>query len=145
MTEDRSEYLRRFTLNHECAHSILQNLIFTRCNNQLTLFELEDVNDRSHAPLTAAMTSSNNGKCPRNFQSDLYWIKWQTNSLSSCLLMNNSSFSQLLQDYNLENCSALQKVVFINEISDTYEVSFDAARVRFEIFSRDYSNRGSLI
>ncbi|WP_153832191.1 ImmA/IrrE family metallo-endopeptidase [Fundicoccus ignavus] len=144
MTEDRSEYLRRFTLIHECAHSILHRPYFSRCDNQLTLFELEDANDRSHAPLTAAMTSSYNGKGPRNFQSDHDWIEWQANSLASCLLMNKSSLSNLLEDYDLEDCSSLQKAVIVNQISDTYEVSYDAARVRFERFTRDYLNEGSL-
>lgn len=145
LTEERNENLRKFTLIHECAHSILHRPYFSRCEDQLTLFEMNDLdNNKSHIPLPATMTTSYNGKGPRNFQSDHDWIEWQANSLASCLLMNNSSLSHLLQDYNLENCSALQKAVIINEISDTYEVSYDAARVRFEVFSRDYSNRGSL-
>lgn len=143
LAEDQNENLRRFTLIHECSHSLLHRPYFSRSVDQLTLFEFDELDNKSHAPLPAAM-ASNNENGPRILESDHDWIEWQANSLASSLLMNKSSMSILLEEYNLENCSNLQKAIIINEVSDTYEVSYDAARVRFERFTKDYLNTGSL-
>lgn len=130
--------LRRFTLMHESGHAVQHKRYFNADEDQLSLF---DVNDYCSTQVNKKASSnyetiSSFGK-KRKLETPQDWLEYQANTFASCMLMNRKSLELYLQEKNYcPDLDGLHRYVFIQEMAETYKVSYDAAEVRLSMMDK---------
>ncbi|MHA6647236.1 ImmA/IrrE family metallo-endopeptidase [Aerococcus urinae] len=126
------EHLRRFTLMHEGGHGVTHQRYYKGIDKQLTLFDMDDYGEPQASSTSNSILGY--GK-KRTLKTDEDWLEYQANSFASCMLMNRMALEILLNRYSYSlKTSTLQRVFIIDEISKTFEVSYEAAEVRLDKF-----------
>lgn len=142
-----NEPLRRFTLLHECSHALLHRQYYEKSEDQLSLFDFDELEDGSNIQMHAAFVSRpvqfSSGR--RRLETDHDWIEWQANTLASCLLMNEDAVLNFINQYDFDVKNKFHKILLEEQISDYFIVSKEAAKIRLNVLFNNQSNTGSLL
>ncbi len=142
-----NEKLRRFTLLHECSHALLHRRYFERTDEQLALFDFNDVVEgpeiQMHAAFVSQPVQGQVGR--RKLETDHDWIEWQANTLASCLLMNETVMLLYLDQYDVNNLGSLKRIVLEHSIATQFDVSYEAAKVRLDVILSNHFSKGALL
>lgn len=126
LLEDNQEHRFRFTMAHECGHSVLHSTYYCYNPNQMTFLE-----GNSKEPMVQCRDSCISARTkPRRSWSDSDWMEWQANYFASVVLMpaqsiKNFKFSRVEDDIPNE-------IAMIQKVAQTYNVSPQAAKYRLE-------------
>lgn len=142
-----NETLRRFTLLHECSHALLHRRYFERTDEQLALFDFNDVVEEPEIQMHAAFVSRpiQSQKGRRKLETEHDWIEWQANTLASCLLMNETAMLSFLEQFDVHSLSSLQTLMLEHKIANHFDVSYEAAKVRLDVILSNQLNTGTLL
>ena len=121
LLDNRQEQRYRFTVGHEAAHAILHSGYF-RCTSERTGGEpiIQCRKDKS-------VFSSGR----KTVWTDSDWMEWQANNLSSSLLMPRSMVHKLTDGMDAKS-SAFQSATCMRVVSNTFNVSLQAAEIRLK-------------
>lgn len=117
----------RYTMGHEGAHDILHSGYYSYNPDQLSLFGNEGVAPmvqcRQRPFLSAPRT--------RGAWTDIEWMEWQANFLSSVLLMPKEAVRLVVSTKKQKN-PTLRAMAMIQAVSKTFDVSPEAANYRLQ-------------
>ena len=121
LLDNRQEQRYRFTVGHEAAHAILHSGYFS-CTAERKGGEpiIQCRKDKS-------VFSSGR----KTVWTDSDWMEWQANNLSSALLMPRCMVHKLTDGMNAKS-SAFQSAACMRAVSNTFNVSLQAAEIRLK-------------
>ena len=128
---DKQHHRRRFTISHEVAHWIIHRQIYYPDNKRFCL--------RTADSYIVCREASPNRNQPREFWSEKDWQEWQADKFASARLMPASVFyptalavmkSHHAGSYILEGCGSKETADVITELTEIFDVSRTAVRIR---------------
>lgn len=128
LLEVSQENRYRFTVGHECRHSIahIQYHVKEHPNQISFLQEAEDI------PAVRCRIYTNNRNSRKEWD-DYEWMEWQANYFSAAILMPKSMVLKLYGSANKRNLSKNLEAHFLaSQISETFNVSIAGATHRLE-------------
>ena len=125
LLDDKQEHRYRFTAAHEGAHKILHSQYFTHNPDQL------EISGMGREPMVQCRVDITKQPKKESVCTDTDWMEWQANRLASALLMPRSMVNKLVEDMKAKS-SVFQSAVCIRAVSDKFNVSELAARIRLK-------------
>ena len=126
LLDENQEHRYRYTMGHECGHDIYHKYYYVKeLPNQISLFEEID------EPLIRCRVV-NNFKKDKRLWTDSDWMEWQSNYMSSALLMPKSMVIKAVKDTNFKGKKILTDYIKVGTISKIFNVSIEAATYRLE-------------
>ena len=137
------EYRGRFTIAHECAHWIIHRPVHLVYPNQMEM-RLDQVTIDESKAIICRRNRTSGGDNGTRLISD--WREWQADYLAACLLMPALAAKNLTKTikskyrdfsrFSLRHSNGsehdLLTASLINEVSETFQVSCQAAEVRLK-------------
>jgi len=124
LLDNSQERRYRFTVGHEASHHILHSEYYGYDPNQRSLFEITNV------PMVQCRVDTSKLTDKRKTQwTDIDWMEWQANRLSSAILMPASMVRQLIATHPDEP-SAFRRACWVMDVVRTFHVSIQAAEIR---------------
>ena len=123
LLENNQEHRYRYTMGHECGHDILHRGYFVKgLSNQISLFESQD---KPLIQCRAAIKADKN----KRLWTDKDWMEWQSNYMSSALLMPKSMVKNLIESIDVKN-NVTKNSIYVYTVADVFNVSIEAAKYR---------------
>lgn len=123
LLETNQEHRYRFTMGHEAAgHAVLHKPYFDQIKN------------RKEAPMIQCRMDSNKKKDPRAY-TDIDWMEWQADKMSSSFLMPKTSVQKVAERIKEEmkgNWGYYVSFCLVQEVSKVFNVSQVAAILRLK-------------
>lgn len=125
LLSDRQEHRYRFTAAHEGAHRILHSRYFAYNSDQ------SEISGMEREPIVQCRVDIL--KWPRQSSSwtDTDWMEWQANNFASALLMPRCMVYKLTDGMDAK-ISVFQSAACIRSVSNTFNVSLQAAEIRLK-------------
>lgn len=129
LVEENQERRYRYTVGHECGHDIFHRSYYVKgLPNQISMFT-----DMIDEPLIRCRVSNyNNNKDEHRLKTEKDWMEWQSNYMSSALLMPKSMVIKVVKSLNYDINDIFTPHFYVNEISEIFNVSSEAAKYRLE-------------
>jgi Zn-dependent peptidase ImmA (M78 family) len=126
LLEENQERRYRYTMGHEAGHDIFHRDYFTYSQYQHCLF------DSMHEPLIQCRAVPVNGRTkPLSEWTDKDSMEWQSNYLSSALLMPRSMVKELVEALDLHHYF-FGNDAYIQGVAKVFNVSCQAAEYRLK-------------
>lgn len=126
LLEEGQERRYRFTMGHESAHAILHSGYYGHAANRTTSSGAEC------APMVRCRIDyPGHANKRREYWTDNDWMEWQANNLASSLLMTKCMVHKLTDGMNAKS-SAFQSAACMRAVSNTFNVSLQAAEIRLK-------------
>ena len=123
LLDEKQEHRYRFTMGHEAAgHAVLHKPYF------------EHMKDRNKAAMIQCRMDSKEKKDPRSY-TDIDWMEWQADKMSSSFLMPRSSVMKVAERVKEEmkgNWEYYISLYLVQEVSKVFNVSQMAAFLRLK-------------
>lgn len=135
---DNQGHRYRYTMGHEGAHDIFHSGYYSYNPNQLSMFDggiAPMVQCREKALYSAPRTK---GKW-----TDIEWMEWQANFLSSVLLMPKEAVRIVVASKKQKN-PKLRALAMIQAVSKTFDVSPEAAKYRLQELGHIENDMGNV-
>lgn len=127
LLNERQEHRYRYTMGHECGHDICHKSYYVKeIPNQISLFK-----EKIDLPLIRCRVFNKGSKNIKKW-SDMEWMEWQANYMSSALLMPKSMVIKAIKDLNLKNKKIIRDYLNVDLIANIFNVSIEAATYRLE-------------
>jgi Zn-dependent peptidase ImmA (M78 family) len=124
LLEKNQEHRYRFTMGHEAAHDIIHSGHYTIDPNQMSML------DMGSAPMVQCRIDTSKLLRKRKaLWTDVDWMEWQANRLSSAILMPVSMVRRLI-DEEYPTASVFHAASCVYAIYRTFNVSVQAAEIR---------------
>lgn len=134
------EHRYRFTMGHEAGHGFLHNEYFSYDPNQLTLFGMND--GAFDVPMIQCRVDAVKLCSTKRSWSDMDWMEWQANAVSSAILMPKSMVIKAVEEViEKKRNNDLLPYAKIFKVSSLFNVSFEAAEYRLKelkLFEHNY-------
>lgn len=125
LLEDSQEHRYRFTAGHECSHDIFHAGYFGYDPNQICMFS-------NRVPMVQCRIDTRGvKKKPVAEWTDADRMEWQANYGASAILMPRRMVQRLVEKVPVTNYAEM-----IMRVSDTFNVSFEAAQIRLKDVGR---------
>ena len=130
---DEHHHRRRFTVSHEVAHWIIHRQMYYPGDRKYCL--------RTSDSYIMCREADPTRKKPRGYWSDKDWLEWQADKFASAMLMPASVFYPTAQavmkkhhasSYILEGCGSKDAADVITELTEIFDVSRTAVRIRLK-------------
>ena len=130
---EEHHHRRRFTISHEVAHWIIHRQMYYPDDRKYCL--------RKTGSYIMCREADPNRKKPRGYWSDKDWLEWQADKFASAMLMPASVFYPTAQatmkkhhvsSYILEGCGSKDAADVITELTEIFDVSRTAVRIRLK-------------
>lgn len=140
LLEDNQNHRYRFTMGHECGHTILHPYYFYYKANQLSLC------DDNLPMIKCRIDAGMNSKSDTNYWSDTEWMEWQANHLSAAILMPKCVLDEMSESYMNKLDDPFTRAKLVYEISNGLDVSYEAATYRIkELYNFSTDGRSDLL
>ena len=124
---DNQQHRYRYTMGHEGAHDILHSGYYAYNPNQLSIFSSADMPPMVQCRQNAFVSAP----ASRGAWTDIEWMEWQANFLSSVLLMPKQAV-KLVVDSIKGPDSMIRDFEMMWAVSRTFNVSTEAANYRLQ-------------
>lgn len=125
LLDDNQEHRYRFTAAHEGAHKILHSQHFAYSPDQLEILGMES------KPVVQCRVDMTKQPIKESAWTDEDWMEWQANRFASALLMPRCMVQKLVENMEAKT-SVFQSAACIRAVSDKFNVSEQAARIRLK-------------
>ena len=130
---EEHHHRRRFTVSHEVAHWIIHRQMYYPGNQRYCL--------RTSDNCIVCREADSSRRKPREYWSDKDWKEWQADKFASAMLMPASVFYPTAQavmkshhagSYILDGCGSKEAADVITELTEIFDVSRTAVRIRLK-------------
>jgi Zn-dependent peptidase ImmA (M78 family) len=127
LLEEKQKQRYRYTMGHEGSHDIFHSGYYSYDPDQLTFFDKSNA-----APMVQCRQKPFNSSMKTSKQwSDVEWMEWQANFLSSVLLMPAQAV-RLVAAGNKHTTAHERSHAMIKAVAKTFDVSQEAAMYRLK-------------
>lgn len=135
---DNQGHRYRYTMGHEGAHDIFHSGYYSYDPNQISMF------DGDVAPMVQCREKALYS-VPRvkGKWTDIEWMEWQANFLSSVLLMPKEAVRIVVASKKQKN-PTMRAMAMIQSVSKTFDVSPEAAKYRLQELGHITENIGNV-
>lgn len=123
---DRQERRYRFTVGHECSHSILHRDYFARLSRILK------ANGEKAVVRCRISTGRNKGRSDPHKWTDEERMEWQANALGSALLMPKTAVLSVYEKCQILGIRYSDNMYALKSMTDVFNVSEEAALYRLK-------------
>ena len=127
LLEDNQEHRYRYTMGHEGSHDIFHSGYYSYNPNQLSIFDKSNA-----APMVQCRQKSFDSSMKTSKRwTDVEWMEWQANFLSSVLLMPAKAV-RLVANVKNNIVPSMRSLAKIQAVAQTFDVSPEAAKCRLK-------------
>lgn len=127
LLEENQGHRYRYTMGHEGSHDIFHSGYYSYNPNQLSFFDKNNT-----APMVQCRQKSFDSSMKTSKQwTDVEWMEWQANFLSSVLLMPAKAVRIVANSKN-NIAPSMRSLAMIQAVAQTFDVSPEAAKCRLK-------------
>lgn len=126
---ENQEHRYRFTMGHEASHEFLHKEYFNYDVNQMTLFDMFP-----EAMIQCRVDAKKYNARQSAEWTDMDWMEWQANALSSAILMPKSAVLEVAQEVSNSRRTAGRLLAYTKamKVAKVFNVSNEAAMYRLK-------------